>query len=149
MLARSNGSGGVDRRTALRYPLRLPVVFTWQDESGRNQGCEGYCRDLGSRGIYIHCEQLPPLGVAIEMDVFLPRIRQSARASEIHAIGRVVRADVAKQPLEVCGFAAMNHTTNLRETLTQKLDDQLAGLDEFGPERPSRSRRSKTRRAEV
>jgi PilZ domain len=149
MQSRANGFGGVDRRTALRYPLRLPVVFSWQDESGRNQGCEGYCRDLGSRGIYIHSEQLPPLGVAIEMDVFLPRMRQSARASEIHAIGRVVRADVATQALEACGFAAMNHTTNLRETLTQKLDDQLSGLREIGTERTSRSRRSKVREAGI
>ena len=24
-----------ERRTALRYPLRLPVVFSWQDEHGK------------------------------------------------------------------------------------------------------------------
>ena len=29
-----------ERRTALRYPLRLPVVFSWQDESGRVHGCD-------------------------------------------------------------------------------------------------------------
>jgi hypothetical protein len=147
MFARTNGtSGGVDRRTALRYPLRLPVVFSWQDEAGHNQGSEGYCRDLGSRGIYIHSEQVPPLGVAIEMDVFLPRLQHSARASEIHAIGRVVRADVV-QPLQACGFAAMNHTTNLRETLTRKLDEQISSLEEFGRERPQSARRSRVRRA--
>jgi hypothetical protein len=148
MLARSNGTGGGERRTALRYPLRLPVVFSWQDETGRNQGSEGYCRDLGSRGIYIHSDQVPPLGVAIEMDVFLPRLRQSARASEIHAIGRVVRADVTGAA-NAGGFAAMNHTTNLRETLAQGLGEPISSLEEFGRGRPQSSRRSKMRRAGV
>jgi len=49
MLARSSASSRVaERRTALRYPLRLPVVFSWQDDAGRVHGCDGYCRDLGA-----------------------------------------------------------------------------------------------------
>jgi hypothetical protein len=106
-----------ERRTALRYPLRLPVVFSWQDEAGRVQGCDGYSRDLGSRGIYVYAEFVPPLGVSVEMNVFLPRPEHSARPSEIHAIGRVVRSERPGSPTpQGNGFAAMNHTTLLRET---------------------------------
>jgi hypothetical protein len=106
-----------ERRTALRYPLRLPVVFSWQDEHGKIQGSDGYCRDLGSRGIYVLANSVPPLGVAIEMNVFLPRPEHSARPSEIQAIGRVVRSELG--PAETtCGFAAMNHTTLLLEPKT-------------------------------
>lgn len=147
MLGRSTDTSGVsDRRTALRYPLRLPVVFSWQDEAGRNQGGDGYCRDLGSRGMYIHSDQTPPLGVAIEMDVFLPRLENSVRASEIHAIGRVVRAD-NPNPIQARGFAAMNHTTTLRETPGQNLDLPTSNLEEFGRGRASGTRRSDVRRA--
>jgi hypothetical protein len=65
MLLHSSPTSRVaERRTALRYPLRLPVVFSWQDENGRIQGCDGYSRDLGSRGIYVYAEQVPPLGVS-------------------------------------------------------------------------------------
>jgi hypothetical protein len=133
MLVRSTLTSRVaERRTALRYPLRLPVVFSWQDDRGRIQGSDGYCRDLGSRGIYVQSELVPPLGVAIEMNVFLPRPEHSMRPSEIHAIGRVVRSEHLRSPLQACGFATMNHTTLLRETRGQKLDAPDSTLDELG-----------------
>lgn len=135
MLARSSASSRVaERRTALRYPLRLPVVFSWQDDAGRVHGCDGYCRDLGSRGIYVHAALVPPLGVSVEMNVFLPRPEHSVRPSEIHAIGRVVRSERPVAPSEICGFAAMNHTTRLRETRGQKMDSEESALEEIGLE---------------
>jgi hypothetical protein len=141
MLLRSTPtSRTAERRTALRYPLRLPVVFSWQDERGRIQGSDGYCRDLGSRGLYIHSEVIPPLGVAVEMNVFLPRPGRSARPSEIHAIGRVVRSERVTSPLLPCGFATMNHTTMLRETHSPKVEEQESVFDEFRVERTERRR---------
>jgi hypothetical protein len=131
MLARTTPTSRVaERRTALRYPLRLPVVFSWEDERGRIQGSDGYCRDLGSRGIYVHAELVPPLGVSVEMNVFLPRPEHSVRPSEIHAIGRVVRSEQLAST-QGCGFAAMNHTTLLRETRGQKAERQDSALEEF------------------
>jgi hypothetical protein len=133
MFARSGpGSRVAERRTALRYPLRLPVVFSWQDDAGRVQGCDGYCRDLGSRGMYVQAELVPPLGVSVEMNVFLPRPEHSARPSEIHAIGRVVRSECPATASQHAGFAAMNHTTRLRETRSQKSDAEESALDEIG-----------------
>jgi hypothetical protein len=134
MLVRSTIASRIaERRTALRYPLRLPVVFSWQDEGGRIQGSDGYCRDLGSRGIYVHSQLVPPLGVAVEMNVFLPRPEHSVRPSEIHAVGRVVRSEPLASE-QSCGFAAMNHTTLLRETRTQQAVTQDPALSEFGME---------------
>jgi hypothetical protein len=145
MLVRSTITSRVaERRTALRYPLRLPVVFSWQDDGGRIQGSDGYCRDLGSRGIYVHSELVPPLGVAIEMNVFLPRPEHSARPSEIHAIGRVVRSEQLRSPLQACGFAAMNHTTMLRETRGHKLDERESVFEEFGLQRAEDERGRKS-----
>jgi hypothetical protein len=132
MLLHSTAKSRVaERRTALRYPLRLPVVFSWQDEDGRVQGCDGYSRDLGSRGIYVHAEAVPPLGVPVEMNVFLPRPEYSARPSEIHAIGRVVRSE-RHTSSQGCGFAAMNHTTLLREARSQKADQTDSRGNELG-----------------
>src|SRR5437879_8419497 len=137
MLLQSSPTSRVaERRSALRYPGGLPVVFSGQDESGRIQGCDGYSRDLGSRGIYVYAEQVPPLGVSIEMNVFLPRPEHSSRPSEIHAVGRVVRSErqgVATRGAN--GFATMNHTTLLREARGQKADQPDATLTEFGLEK--------------
>lgn len=143
MLLHSSPTSRVaERRTALRYPLRLPVVFSWQDEGGHIQGCDGYSRDLGSRGIYVYAEQVPPLGVSVEMNVFLPRPEHSSRPSEIHAVGRVVRSE--RQGTSTRGgngFAAMNHTTVLREGRSHKSEQPAAtmteGRDESREERGS------------
>jgi hypothetical protein len=124
-----------ERRTALRYPLRLPVVFSWQDDSGRVHGCDGYCRDLGSRGIYVTAQLVPPLGVSVEMNVFLPRPGHSTRPSEIHAIGRVVRSERQAPASEIPGFAAMNHTTRLRETRSAQGLSEDSEVNEFGTSR--------------
>ena len=136
MLLHSSPTSRVaERRTALRYPLRLPVVFSWQDEGGQIQGCDGYSRDLGSRGIYVYAEQVPPLGVSVEMNVFLPRPEHSSRPSEIHAVGRVVRSE--RQGTSTRGgngFAAMNHTTLLREGRIHKSEQPAATMTDFGSE---------------
>ena len=93
MLLHSSPTSRVaERRTALRYPLRLPVVFSWQDEGGHIQGCDGYSRNSAAEGLCLS-EQVPPLGVSVEMNVFLPRPEHSSRPSEIHAVGRVVRSE--------------------------------------------------------
>jgi hypothetical protein len=121
-----------ERRTALRYPLRLPVVFSWQDDAGRVHGCDGYCRDLGSRGIYVTAQLVPPLGASVEMNVFLPRPGHSTRPSEIHAIGRVIRSDEKTPASDAPGFAAMNHTTRLRETRSGQVEAEDLPLDDYG-----------------
>src|SRR6201986_2908281 len=120
-----------ERRTALRSPLRLRVVFSWQDDSGRVHGCDGYCRDLGSRGIYVTAQLVPPLGVSVEMNVFLPRPGHSTRPSEIHAIGRVVRSERQAPASEIPGFAAMNHTTRLRETRGGQAETEDYRMDDY------------------
>ncbi|HEY2823621.1 MAG TPA: hypothetical protein VGJ06_21430 [Candidatus Acidoferrum sp.] len=109
-------------------------MFSWQDDAGRVHGCDGYCRDLGSRGIYVTAQLVPPLGASVEMNVFLPRPGHSTRPSEIHAIGRVVRSEQKTPALDVPGFAAMNHTTRLRETRTGNTEPAEAedyGGDDF------------------
>ena len=120
-----------ERRTALRYPLRLPVVFSWQDDAGRVHGCDGYCRDLGSRGIYVTAQLVPPLGASVEMNVFLPRPGHSTRPSEIHAIGRVIRSEQKTPVSELPGFAAMNHTTRLRETRGGQVESEDYTVDDY------------------
>ena len=81
----------------------------------------------------MYAEQVPPLGVSVEMNVFLPRPEHSSRPSEIHAVGRVVRSErPGSSARGGNGFAAMNHTTLLRETRSQKADHSDSTLNEFG-----------------
>jgi hypothetical protein len=105
----------MERRGATRFRLRLAVVFSWRDEHGTVQGSEGWSRDLSSRGIYVRADRVPPIGAAVEMNVFLPEPGYQIRAAELHAKGLVVRID-RRAGAQSSGFAAMNHTVLLRES---------------------------------
>lgn len=113
----------MERRGATRFRLRLAVVFSWRDEQGIVQGSEGWSRDLSSRGIYVRADIVPPVGVAVEMNVFLPEPGYQIRAAEIHAKGLVVRVD-RRAGTQSSGFAAMNHTVLLRESSEQAARDK-------------------------
>lgn len=57
------------------------------------------------------------------MNVFLPQPAYDIRAAEIHAKGQVTRIDQGPRA-EVCGFAAMNRTVLIRESIEHVLDEK-------------------------
>ena len=74
---------------------------------------------------------MPPLGASVEINVFLTRPGHSTRPSEIHAIGRVVRSEQKTPASEIAGFAAMNHTTRLRETRGSQAETEDNTVDDY------------------
>jgi hypothetical protein len=110
-----------ERRISRRFRLRLAVVFSWRDAQGIVQSGEGSSRNISSRGIYVRATSAPPVGTAVEMNVFLPQTAFDIRAAEIHAKGQVTRVD--QGPLaQPCGFAAMNRSVLIREAIEHVLD---------------------------
>ena len=57
----------------------------------------------------------------MEMNVFLPQPAYDIRAAEIHAKGHITRIDQTTIP-QVCGFAAMNRTVLIRESIEHVLE---------------------------
>lgn len=110
-----------ERRGSRRFRLRLAVVFSWRDAQGMVQSGEGSSCDISSRGIYVQTKMAPPVGTSVEMNVFLPQPAYYIHAAEIHAKGQVTR--IAQGPRDqVCGFAAMNRTVLIRESIEHVLD---------------------------
>lgn len=110
-----------ERRGSKRFRLYLAVVFSWRDAQGTVRSGEGTSFDISSRGIYVRTKFAPPLGTSVEMNVFLPQAAYEIRAAEIHAKGQVTRIDRGRQE-QVCGFAAMNRTVLIRESIEHVLD---------------------------
>lgn len=110
-----------ERRGSRRFRLRLAVVFSWRDAQGIVQSGEGSSDNISSRGIYVRTKSAPPLGTSVEMNVFLPKPAYGIRAAEMHAKGQVTRIDQGSQ-FQVCGFAAMNRTVLIRESIEHILD---------------------------
>jgi PilZ domain-containing protein len=112
-----------ERRSSKRFRLRLAVVFSWRDEHGILQSSEGCTCNISSRGIYVQTKCAPPLGNALEMNVCLPQPAYDIRAVEIHAKGHVTRVDQGPRA-QVCGFAAMNRTVLIRDSIEHVLDEK-------------------------
>jgi len=110
-----------ERRGSKRFRLHLPVVFSWRDSAGTVQSGEGSTGNISGRGIYVRTKVAPPLGTTVEMNVFLPQSAYCLRAGEIHAKGQVTRIDHEPQG-QLCGFAAINRTVLIRESIEQALD---------------------------
>ena len=109
-----------ERRGSKRFRLRLAVVFSWRDTHGIVQSSEGSSSNISSRGIYVRTKVAPPVGTAVEMNVFLPQPAYDIRAAEIHAKGQVTRID--RGPLaQTYGFAATNRTVLIRESMEHAL----------------------------
>jgi len=110
-----------ERRGSKRLRLRRAVVFSWRDTRGIVQSSEGLSCDISSRGIYVRTKLAPPVGTAVEMNVFLPEPAYDIRAAEIHAKGQVTRIDQGTLA-QMCGFAAMNRTVLIRESIEHVLE---------------------------
>lgn len=110
-----------ERRRSKRFRLRLAVVFSWRDAQGMVQSGEGSSFDISSRGIYVRTKMAPPVGTSVEMNVFLPQPANDIRAAEIQAKGHVTRIDQGSLA-QVCGFATMNRTVLIRESIEHVLD---------------------------
>jgi hypothetical protein len=110
-----------ERRRSKRFRLRLAVVFSWRDAQGMVQSGEGSSFDISSRGIYVRTKMAPPVGTSVEMNVFLPQPAYDIHAAEIHAKGNVTRID-QESLAHVCGFAAMNRTVLIRESIEHVLE---------------------------
>lgn len=83
----------MQRRAAVRYKLRLPVIFHWIDGRERTEG--GFTNDIALNGVLIFSSTCPLVGTDIRIEVLLPSPDKSGEELRIECIGKVVR--VAEQ----------------------------------------------------
>ena len=95
----------MELRSAVRYPIKASVVFTWESPGGPLQG-QGVSRDISRTGVYIRTATTPPSAVLIEMEIFLPPIEPEGKAVRVLSKGRVVRVEQPPMNESQGGFAA-------------------------------------------
>jgi len=83
-----------ERRAAVRYRLRLPVIFHWDD--GREQTEGGFTNDIALNGALILSSRCPPIGADVRIEVLIPVPDHLAEEIRIECIGKVTR--VWEQP---------------------------------------------------
>jgi PilZ domain len=78
-----------NRRTAVRYNLRLPVIFHWREGRERTEG--GFTSDVGLDGALILSKDCPPIGSEVRVEVLIPSPVTNGDEVRIECIGKVTR----------------------------------------------------------
>jgi hypothetical protein len=93
----------MQQRESVRFQIRLPVIFRWNDEQVGRQQNGGFTRDISTRGLFVYSPMPPPSGVTVELEVMLPPIEESGHGVRLQSEGRVLRIE---RKGEHIGFAA-------------------------------------------
>lgn len=79
-------------REAVRYRLRLPVIFHWNDGVERTEG--GFTQDVAQDGAFILSGNCPPVGFDVRIEVLLPSPDEEFEEFRIECICKVIRVEV-------------------------------------------------------
>jgi hypothetical protein len=82
------------RRSAVRYKLRLPVIFHWTEETDQTYG--GFTSDISVEGALILSSHCPPIGADVRVEILIPAPDSSTEGIRIDFVGMVTR--VSTQP---------------------------------------------------
>lgn len=101
----------VQRRSAVRYKLRLPVIFHWNEAAERTAG--GFTVDVALDGALIRSSVCPPIGAEVKIEVLLPAPDLSGEELRIECTGKVTRVVDAQgmKAFGVYGFFDDDHLT--------------------------------------
>ena len=103
-----------ERRNAMRYRLRLPVIFHWNDGADHTEG--GFTNDVALDGALILSSACPPIGTDVRIEVLIPSPDHSAEEIRIECSGKVTR--VWEQPgLAYFGVHGMFHDDLMRQVM--------------------------------
>jgi hypothetical protein len=99
------------RRSALRYELKLPVIFYWND--GTEHAAGGFTSDVALDGALIASSVCPPIGCDVRIEVLIPSPDSSGEQLRIQCSGKITRAETrnGSSSFGVRGFFDDDHIT--------------------------------------
>jgi len=80
----------LQRRSTVRYKLRLPVIFHWNDGVEHTSG--GFTSDVALDGALILSSDCPPVGSEVRVEVLLPSPDVENEELRIGCSGKVVHS---------------------------------------------------------
>lgn len=95
----------MERRTAQRFDMRLPVVVLARDDGPTELHSE--TRDVSSRGAYFTVNRDLPIGSSIELVLTLPREIIVAGPIRVRCQGRIVRVEEKENEERKVGVATV------------------------------------------
>ena len=108
------GSSGNPTRKSMRYPVRAPVSFSWNDENGNRCQSEGTSRDVSETGAFVFAPACPAAGAHVKLRIVLVELPGPTKIARVEVDGRVLRVEQSTAAGS-SGFAVLTKDTILRE----------------------------------
>jgi hypothetical protein len=91
MERKSGKRSPLERRSAARYRLQLPVIFHWKDTEAHTEG--GFTFDVARDGVLIRSKVCPPVGSTIRVEVLVPSVDVGGVGMRVECVGQVTRVN--------------------------------------------------------
>jgi hypothetical protein len=98
----------------MRYPVRAPVSFSWNDENGNPCEGQGTSRDVSETGAFVFAPACPPAGAHVKLGIVLVELPGPTKIVRMEVDGRVLRVEQSTAAGS-SGFAVLTKDTILRE----------------------------------
>jgi len=98
-----------NHRVQVRYQLKLPVIFHWNDGTEHTGG--GFTCDVALDGALIFSSRCPPLGTDIRIEVLIPAPDNSGAELRVECVGKVTRVEEQAGCFGVRGIFDDDHLT--------------------------------------
>jgi len=92
MLGSDRIGSAIERRSAVRYQLRAPVLYKLSNDETSTPGT-GFVQDLSTEGVFVLSPRALPAGDAIELEILLPPFGTYDTKLFVRYIGVVVRVE--------------------------------------------------------
>jgi hypothetical protein len=79
----------LQHRSSVRYRLRLPVIFHWNDGADHTEG--GFTSDVALDGALILSSRCPPVGADVRIEILIPAPGSIGEEIRIECLGKVTR----------------------------------------------------------
>lgn len=93
----------MELRHANRYRSTSTTFYRWASPEGQPQNGEGLTLDISTRGVFVLATTCPPPGTQVEIEVWLPKLKDTSPEIRIQGKGQVLRVE---HDVTRAGFAA-------------------------------------------
>lgn len=124
----------------MRYNLRLPVIFRWNDGTDHTEG--GFTRDVALDGVFIVSSKWPPIGSEVRIEVLFPSPNEPSGELRVECTGKVTRLETS---LRCTGFGVQGRfdDKHLTQYVPMRRQSELSqinpGLTKVDPGSQSRA----------
>jgi hypothetical protein len=105
--------GDLERRKYRRFNLCVNVRFKWKDRKGIHYLGSGTTRDIGTGGIFVYSDSLPPERTEVRMELFMGPSPLEGTGPKMTTRARVLRLEPAKED-RAGGFAVASRSFRIQ-----------------------------------